>query len=93
MIKLSKNNKSTGEWDRQGADQKKVLVSLDTALKQERAKNKKISSDPTSSANKNPATEPGNSTSPHAWKSRNLGKTTPCPDTGAKYEWCKLHGR
>ena len=39
VVNLYTNYKSTGEWDKQGADHNKVLVDLATALKQERAKN------------------------------------------------------
>ena len=34
MINLYTNYKSTGEWDKQGANHNKVLVSFSTALKQ-----------------------------------------------------------
>ena len=93
MINLYTNYKSTGKWDKQGAEHNKVLVVLDTALKQERSNNKKRPGKPTSSATKTPSTETGNYTSPPAWIFNNSGKATTCPDTGDKCEWCKIHGR
>ena len=93
MINFYTNYKYTGEWDNQGADHNKVLIALFTALKQERANNKKIPGNPTISATKTPTTDPVNSTGPPAWKFKNFGKTTTCPDARAKYDWCKLHGR
>ena len=93
MIRFYTNYKSTGECDKQGANHNKVMVALATALKQERAKNKKSPGKPKSSVTKTPATETGNATGPPAWRFKNFGKTTTCPDTGAKYEWCKIHGR
>ena len=50
-----------GKWDKQGADHNKVLVALATALKQELDNNNKRPGNPTISATKTPATEPGNS--------------------------------
>ena len=81
------NYKSTGKWDKHGSDHNKVLVALSTALKQERAKKKKIPGSPSSSETKTPATYPGNSSGPPEYKSKNVRNTTTCPDTGAKYEW------
>ena len=86
MINLYTNYKSTGEWDKQSAEHNKVMVALATALKQERAKNKKSPGKPNSSVTNTPATETGNSTGPPAWRFKNFGKTTTCPDTGAKYK-------
>ena len=62
------------------------------ALKQECEKNTKIPVNPTRRLTKTPSTEPGNSTGPPACKFINTRKTPTCPDTGAKYEWCNLHG-
>ena len=93
MINLYTNYKYNDEWDNQGADYKKVMVDLATALKQELAKNKKRPVKPTISATKTPATETGNSTGPPAWKFKNVRKTTTCPDTGSNYEWCKINDR
>ena len=84
MINLYTNYKYTGEWDKQGAEHNKVLFALDIALKQECAKNKKIPGNLNKSATKIPATEPGNSTGPPAWKFKNVGQTTTCHYTGAK---------
>ena len=39
---------------------------------------------------KTPATDTGKSTGPPACKFNNFWKNTKCPDTGAKYEWCKI---
>ena len=93
VINLYTNYKSTGKWYKQGAKNKKVLVALATFLKQVRSKNKKSPGNPTSSKTKTPTTENGNSTGLTAWKFNNVGKTTTYPDTRAKYEGCKLHGR
>ena len=93
IINLYTNYKYTGKWDKQGAGHNKVLVTLATALKQESSNNKKRPGNPTRSATNTPATETGNYTSPHAWIFNNSGKTTMCPDTGDKCEWCKIHGR
>ena len=62
MIHLYNNYKSTGKWDKHNADHNKVLVVLDTPLKQEHAKNKNIPFNSTSSKTKSAATEPGNYT-------------------------------
>ena len=61
MIDLYTNFKSTGEWDKHGADHNKVLVTFSMTLKQEHAKIKKSPCNLTSSAIKTPATETGNS--------------------------------
>ena len=74
MINLYTNYKSTGEWDKQGANHNKVLAALATTLRKERAKNKNIPGNPTSSVNKNPATEPGNSTDLRHGNLRMLGR-------------------
>ena len=66
---------------------------MDTAIKQERANNKKSPCNPTRSATRATATEPGNSNVQPAWKFKNFGKITTYPDTGVKYKWCKLRGR
>ena len=76
MIKLYMNYKSTNEWDNQGDNHNKVLVALATDLKEELSKKKNIPGNPTSSATNNSVTEPGNSTVPPAWKSKNVDKTT-----------------
>ena len=93
IINLYMNYRSTGEWNKQGGNHNKVLVDLATALKHEYENNKKIPGNPTSIVNKTPATCPVSSTGTPAWKFKNFGKTNTCSDTGAKYEWCKLHGR
>ena len=93
MINVYTNYKSTDKCDNQGSDNNKVLVALATDLKQEGAKNKKIPENPTSSATNTLATETGNSTGPPTWKVKKFRNTTTCPDTVAKYEWCKLRGR
>ena len=93
MINLYTNYKSTGKWDKQDTNRNKVLVGFSESLKQEHFKNKESSGNPTRSATKTPATEPGNSTGLPAWKFNNVGNTTMLPDTKAKYKWCKLHGR
>ena len=93
MINFYMDYKSTGEWDKQSAEHNKIMVALATALKQELAKNRKSPGNPTSSATKTPATDPGNSATLPAWKFKNAGKTTAFPDNKAKYECCKLHIR
>ena len=93
MINLYTNYKSTGKWDKQGANPNNVMVALAKALKQERVKNKNIPGNYTIIATNTPDTEPGNYTVPPAWKFKNVRKTTTCPDTGAKYDWCKIHVR
>ena len=50
----------------------------------------KTSSLTNSSKMKTPATDTGKSTGPPACKFNNFWKNTKCPDTGAKYEWCKI---
>ena len=86
MINLCTKYKSNGEWYKQGDDQNKVMVALATYLKQERSKNKNIPSNLTRSTTKTTATEPGNSTGPSAWKFKNVGEITTCPNTVAKYK-------
>ena len=84
MINLYSSYKSTSKWDKKGANQNKVLVALDTSIKQKRDTKKKSPGKPTSSMNKTTATEPENSTGPPEWEFKNIGKTTMCSDTGAK---------
>ena len=92
MTNLYTNYKSTGEWDKQGADQQKVLIALATALKQERAKNKKQSTDARAATTANTNAKTGKAVIPE-WKFKNVGKITKCPVTGDKFEWCPHHGR
>ena len=68
MINLYTNYKSTREWDKQGADQNKVLVALVTSLKQEHAKENKTSDKSTRIVTNTTAKNPGNSTGPPVWK-------------------------
>ena len=92
MTNLYTNYKSTGEWDKQGADQQKVLIALATALKQERATNKQQSTDAGDGMTADANAKTGKTVIPK-WKFKKVGHTTKCPITGDRFKWCPHHGR
>ena len=88
MINLYTNYKATGEWDKNDFYSQQSIISLATALANERAKNK-------SNKGNNTGKPKGGGGNNHSelpsWRVKISVPKFTCPD-GDKWVWCKHHG-
>ena len=89
MINLYTNYKATGEWDKNDVSSQQSIISLATALANERAKN---NSNKGNNTGKPKGGGGNNNPDLPSWRIKISGPKFTCPDRD-KWVWCKHHGR